>query len=66
VNDGKEMGGERRFRENAWYHCCRRLRSGSHHTNTAFDPNNQVKRISGQTDASQPMVPSWYTRLQRW
>jgi len=25
VNDGKEMGGERRFRENAWYHCCRRL-----------------------------------------
>jgi len=52
VNDGKEMGGERCFRENAWYHCCMRLRSGSHRTNTAFDPHNQVKRINGQTGAS--------------
>ena len=26
------------------YHCCRRLRSGSHRTNVVFDPSNQVKQ----------------------
>jgi len=58
------MEGERRFQEKVWYHCCRRLRSGSHRTNPAFDPSNQVKCISWQTGG--PMVPSRYTRLQRW
>jgi len=58
VNDGKEMGGERRFRENAWYRCSRRLRSGSYRTNTAFYLNNQVKRISWQTGL-------WWRRYTR-
>jgi len=26
------------------YHCCRRLRSGSHRTNMVFEPSNQVKQ----------------------
>jgi len=39
------------------YHCCRRLRSGSHRTNIVFDPSNQVKQsVDRQAYGSVAMI----------